>query len=150
MKKFFRPDYSFDSIFDITPEFLMNLQIKALVADLDNTIADYDTPMPTPEIISWFGKLHNAGIKISIVSNNGRARVEKFCENLGVIEWYWKSGKPASKTILRAIDTLGCAKENVAMLGDKISTDVLGARFSGIVMIKVKSIKPRWKRSIKK
>ncbi len=150
MKKFFRPDYSFDNIFDITPQFLKDLQIKALVADLDNTIADYDTPVPTPEIISWFEKLHSAGIKISIVSNNGRARVEKFCNDLGVVECYWKSGKPSNKTILRAIEKLGCAKENVAMLGDKISTDVLGARFSGIVMIKVRSIKPLWKRSIKK
>lgn len=148
MKKFFRPDYRFDNIFDITPQFLEELGIKALVADLDNTIADYDTPVPTPEIIGWFNDLHSAGIKIAIVSNNGKERVEKFCNHLNVVKYYWKSGKPRSKTILRAIEKLGYNKKNVAMLGDKLSTDVLGARFSGIAMLKVKSIKPRWKRSI--
>lgn len=150
MKKFFRPDYNFDNIFQITPQFLEKLGIKALVADLDNTIADYDTPVPTSEIIEWFDGLHSAGIKIAIVSNNGKERVERFCRDLDVAEYYWKSGKPRSKTILRAIEKLGCDRINVAMLGDKLSTDVLGARFSRILMIKVRSIKPRWKRSIKK
>lgn len=149
MKKFFRPDYSFDNIFDITPKVLKDLSITALVSDLDNTIADYDTLVPTPEILSWFEGMISAGIKIAIVSNNRRERVENFCNALDV-PYYWKSGKPRRKTILRAIEELGCDKGNAAMLGDKLSTDVLGARFSGIVMLKVRSIKPRWKRSIKK
>jgi len=149
MRKFFKADYFFDNIYQITPDFLKKIKITSLVADLDNTIADYDTPKPTPEIIGWFNMMREAEIKIAIVSNNRKERVELFCEELS-IPYYWKSGKPRKKTILKAIDTLKSCKEDVAMLGDKLSTDVLGARFSGIPMLRVRSIKPRWKRSVKK
>lgn len=145
MRSFFRNDYFFENIYQITPEFLKGISIFAIVADLDNTLADYDTPVPTEEIVEWINSVVDAGIAIAIVSNNKKERVEKFCEKLNV-PYYWKSGKPRKKTILSALENLGASRENAAMLGDKFTTDVLGARASGIRMIQVRSIKPWWKR----
>ena len=93
MRRLFTADYYFDNIYQITPEFLKSISVDVLTADLDNTIADYDTPDPTPEILDWFEKMREGGIRIAIVSNNNRARVERFCKDLG-IPCYWKSGKP--------------------------------------------------------
>ncbi len=149
MKSFFKNDFYFDSIYEITPDFLKEMSISAVVADLDNTLADYDTPVPTKEITSWINSMIDGGIGIAIVSNNKKERVEKFCDKLNV-PYYWKSGKPRKKTILLALKELGASREQAAMLGDKFTTDVLGARASGIKMLQVRSIKPWWKRRRKK
>lgn len=149
MRSFFKNDYFFENIYQITPEFLKEKSISAIVADLDNTLADYDTPVPTEEIIEWINNVIDAGIAIAIVSNNKKERVEIFCEKLNV-PYYWKSGKPRKKTILSALEKMGASRENAAMLGDKFTTDVLGARACEIRMLQVRSIKPWWKRRKKK
>lgn len=146
MRNIFKADYFFETIYDITPEFLTGIGVEAIVSDLDNTIADYDTLDPTPEIIEWLNAIRSCGIKLAIVSNNGEARVARFCKELE-IPYFWKSKKPFPKTIHMAMEKLGTKSDKTVMLGDKLTTDVLGARFSGIPMLRVKSIKPRWKRS---
>ncbi|MBR5542522.1 MAG: HAD hydrolase-like protein [Oscillospiraceae bacterium] len=81
-------------------------------------------------------KLKKNGISLAVVSNNSRERVEKFCTPLG-IDFYWKSGKPRRRTILRAMEKLGGTKKTTALVGDKMITDILGAKRSGILAIKV-------------
>ena len=147
MRRFFRPDYAFDTVYQITEEFIKAQGIRALVVDLDNTLADYDTPEPTPELLVWMERMERAGVGLAIVSNNCRERVERFCSKLS-IAYYWRSGKPRAKTIQKALAALESSRDNTALVGDKLLTDVLGARRCGLRMIRVKSIKPRWKRRV--
>ena len=41
LKYLLTPDYMFEKFDDITPEFLTSLGIKALLIDIDNTLAPY-------------------------------------------------------------------------------------------------------------
>ena len=62
-----------------------------------------------------------------ILSNNrSPARVERFCRDLG-ITYEGHAGKPSPRGFCRAMARCGAAREETAMLGDKLLTDMLGA-----------------------
>ena len=136
MFDFLSPDLKLNSIFELTGELASEIGIRVLIADLDNTMGKYEHEVPDEKTAAWVSDLKSRGIKLAIVSNNGRERVEKFCLPLGV-DFYWKSGKPGKKTILRAMEKLGGEKAATALIGDKTITDILGAKRSGIFSIKV-------------
>ncbi len=127
---------------ELTGEFLSQLGIKVLIADLDNTLAMYENETPDDEIKRWADSLTEHGISLAIVSNNGEERVKKYCEPLGV-DYYWKSGKPSRKTIRRAMEKLGGTRDTTALVGDKFVTDIIGAKRCGILSIKVKPLGKR-------
>ena len=148
MMKFFRGDIELNTIYEIDIKALADRGIKYALCDLDNTLADYDTPLPTDSVKGFIADMKAAGIQIAIVSNNGRERVEKFCENLD-IPYFWKSGKPKKRAVYNALDKLGGKLKETVLIGDKRTTDVICAKNAGILSIKVKSIKPRnilWKK----
>ena len=65
--------------------------------------------------------------------------MEAFCGALGI--WYvGHAGKPSVKGFRRAMEQAGAGPEETAMLGDKLLTDVLGARRSGVTALMVEPL----------
>lgn len=142
MYKKFLPDYYYDALADITPQMLCALGIKGLVMDIDNTIVTYDDPAPTPAAQAWFDAVTGAGIKISFVSNNEWDRVKEFNSPLGYPA-YAKSGKPFIKYVKKAMDDMGTKRENTALIGDQVFTDVYAGKRAGLTVFLVKPIKDK-------
>lgn len=140
MKHLLLPDYDFDTYKGVTPEFLKSIGKTCVLCDIDNTLVPYDCPDPTEDVINWVKTLTDAGIKLILVSNNEKDRVEKFNLPLGV-PYLYKSGKPSRRTVKRAVAMLNDEKNNAVMLGDQLLTDVITARVSGITAIWVPTIK---------
>ena len=140
MKHLLLPDYDFDTYKGLTPEFLKSIGKTCVLCDIDNTLVPYDVPLPTEDVISWAKTLTDNGIKLILVSNNEKERVEKFNESLS-LPYLYKSGKPSRKTVKNAIKKLNDSKENAIMLGDQLLTDVITARVSGITAVWVPTIK---------
>lgn len=136
------PDYMFDSFSDVTPEFLESLGIKALLIDIDNTLAPYEQPIPDERIKNWFTALAEHNIRASLISNNHAPRVELFNESLG-LDAYPDSGKPKSKTLLIAMEKMGSTPQNTAGLGDQLLTDTLAVHRLGMLSIIVPPIKDK-------
>ncbi len=136
------PKSFFSSIYEITPEFLKENGIKAIVSDIDNTLVTYDDPKPTEELMKWFKSLEEAGIKLAFISNNGSDRVGLFNRELGY-HAFPNAHKPLIGTMLKAIDTLGEGKEHTAALGDQILTDIVAGNRAGIFTILVPPIKDK-------
>ena len=126
----FFPHRHFGSIYDITPEFLDAEGVRALVLDIDNTLVTYQTERPTDSVVAWIKSMRQSGVGITVASNNGRCRVEKFCEGLDVF-FTFKSGKPKPKCIKLSCKRWGIEPHQVAVVGDQIFTDVACARFGG-------------------
>lgn len=143
MKKMFKPDIKCNTIYDIKASDLKERGIDFVLCDLDNTIADYGTHLPTKAMRAWILSFKESGISFCIVSNNGEARTKKFCEKLD-IPYFFKSGKPKAIAVDNALNALSGTRGKCALIGDKYTTDVLCARRAGVLSIKVKSIKPRW------
>ena len=118
------PDYVFNTFDEIKPEFLSSLGIKALLIDIDNTLAPYEQDLPDRRIIDWFDSLRAAGISAALISNNHPPRVELFNKDLG-LPAYADSGKPGSRTLLIAMEQMESTPENTAGLGDQLLTDTL-------------------------
>ena len=136
------PDYMFRTFDEITPAFLTELGVKAVLADIDNTLAPYEQPEPDERIKGWIASLAAAGIGIAFVSNNDAERVELFNRTLGVPA-YSKSGKPFKKNLVRAMNDLGGTLENTVMLGDQLLTDALAGHNLGVRCIIVPPIRDK-------
>ena len=133
------PTYMFAHYDDVTPEFLSKHGIRALLIDIDNTLAPYEQPDPDKRIHAWFDLLAENGIKAALVSNNHAPRVEQFNRTLGLVA-FADSGKPSKKTLLRAMDALGVKKEETAMMGDQLLTDSYAGKHIGLPSIIVPPI----------
>ena len=133
----FRADRNFERFEDVTPEILQQENVKLLLCDLDNTLRLHSEKEPTEELVEWIKKCRKAGVQIVIISNNGRKKMmQKFCEPIG-IPCVWWAKKPVSTKLTEAMAEYKFKPKETVMLGDKLSTDVLAARFAKIRARKV-------------
>ena len=142
MKNYLTPDYMFATFDAVTPAFLQSIGLRALLIDIDNTLAPYEEPDPNERVLAWFAELEKNGIKAALVSNNHAPRVERFNKSLGLIADP-DSGKPGRKTLERAMKELGVTHTETAMLGDQILTDCFAGKHIGLCAIIVPPIKDK-------
>ena len=121
----FIPSEFVRSVFHITPEMLKEKGVKAIITDLDNTLVEWDRPDATPKLIEWFSAMKEAGIQVTIVSNNNELRVKSFADPLG-IPFIYKARKPLGKAFRHALSIMSVKKEDVVVIGDQLLTDVFG------------------------
>lgn len=126
-----KPDYVFDSIADISPDFFEKEGIEALILDLDNTLTTHNNPVPDAVRLKWFEDMKSRGLKMIIVSNNHPERVKPFAEFLG-LDFVPDGGKPLPRGYNEACRRLGIPKKRIAAVGDQIFTDVMGCKAAGI------------------
>lgn len=139
MRKFLAADAYINSIFTITPEGLKQHGIYGLILDIDNTLVATHTKEADEKVIRYIKSLNENGIKTVIVSNAKRERVELFSRPFN-IEYVYKALKPFGRGFDVAIKKMGLPREQVAIIGDQLFTDVLGGNFKGIHSILLKPI----------
>ena len=137
--KLFKPEDIFGKTTNITPEFLKQQGIENLLLDVDNTLTTHNNPEPSEGIDQWLATMRKAGIGMMIISNNNEARVKPFAARL-CLPYSSMSCKPLSIGYTRGIKMLGGTKENTAIVGDQIFTDVLGGNLKGIRTLMVMAI----------
>ena len=132
-----RPEWVFDDYSEVTADFLASLGVTLLLTDLDFTLAPKKVAEPDDTVKHWLAALKGQGIEVVILSNNRNPRrVRRFCESLG-IDYVGHAGKPKKRGYIKAMECHGRAKEQTAMLGDKLLTDCLGAHRTGLPMLMV-------------
>lgn len=141
MKKLLTPTWTINSIYDIQPEDLTKHGIKAIICDLDNTLIAWNQWEHTDEMASWLETYKGAGLGIYLLSNNNYNRVLKVAEPLE-LRFTSSALKPRRKNFVIAIEDLKVPHENVAVIGDQILTDIIGANRNQLKSILVKPIAP--------
>jgi len=137
----FRANYLADSIYQVSGAALARRGIKLLLADLDNTLVPYGVPLPDEKVKAWRDELERHGVTLFILSNNrheNRPRV--FAEGLDV-PFIGHAGKPKTPSFCKAMEQMGVTREQTAIIGDQIFTDVLGGNRAGVSTILVKPIR---------
>lgn len=127
------------SVKNIDIDFLNKNNIKAIILDVDNTLIDYYKNMPegTKE---WCERLKNENIKFCIVSNsNKEQKVSNVAKTLN-IPYIFFAKKPLKNGLKKAAKILKTDYENIAVVGDQIFTDVLGANRMKMYSILVEPI----------
>ncbi len=131
------PKYLLKTYSDITPEWLRQRGLSAVIADLDDTLARYGDKAPPQRAADWINSLKEANIPVGIASNNSVfSRVKTHAEALG-IPYVCPARKPGPDGLLRLAAALGAEPSSTAVVGDQIFTDTLGAIRAGMVSVRV-------------
>lgn len=134
------PDFYLSSILDVTPEFLRQNNLKGVILDIDNTLIGHNVPLPDKKVSLLLDRYRSEGIKICVISNNRKSRVQSFCEKIGVDCYVWDALKPRKVGYVKAAKALGLDGKETAAIGDQIFTDIWGARRAGCCAILLKPI----------
>ena len=133
------PSLYLDSVKNINPMLLKKNNIKGLILDVDNTLIDYYRNLVVGAE-KWCEELKNEGIKCIILSNsNKRSKVEEVAEKLN-IDYIMFAKKPLKSGFKRALSKLELKPEEVAVVGDQLFTDVIGAKRMNMFSILVKQV----------
>ena len=133
------PDVLVDSITQITPAQLEKQNISLLMLDFDNTIVPYTTDVPTQAFCDWLKNMQNADVKLCVVSNSRKPRVQVFCQKYG-IDCITRAAKPFSKGIRQCLQRYDVKPGAAALVGDQIYTDTLGGNSAGVQTFLVRPI----------
>lgn len=138
MFKAIYPDEYLDSTYEIDFEQLYEDGYRGIIFDIDNTLVPHGAPADerSKKLLNY---LRDRGFKIVLLSNNSRARVEMFNEDLH-LDYIPMGAKPFLKNYKKAMQMMGTTKENTFFVGDQLFTDVWGAKRLGIRSILVKPI----------
>ena len=136
------PKEYFNSVKDINIELLNKNNIKGLILDVDNTLISLDRKMPAG-ISNWAKNLKSKGIKMCILSNSDKLNKVEAVAKIIEAPYIFFGKKPLKSGFLRARDILKLPSENIAVVGDQIFTDVIGANRCGMFSILVKPIEEK-------
>lgn len=133
------PNMYLKSVKDITLTLLEQNHIKGIILDVDNTLIDYYKVMPEG-IKEWCKHLKQNGINFCIASNsNKKEKVETVAKQLDVPFVYFAK-KPLKLGLRKAQKIMDLPETNIAVVGDQIFTDILGANRCHMFSILVEPI----------
>ncbi len=141
-ERYLMPDLMTEHFYNVKPEFLSQMGIRGIICDIDNTLATYEEPDPSERVRRWCDAMIASGIRISFVSNNEEARVQRFNKNFG-FPAFADAKKPFGNAIRRAMAAMGTGITNTAVLGDQLLTDAFAAKREGLMVIIVPPIKDK-------
>lgn len=131
-----------NSLMEIPLQELKELNIRAFILDLDNTVTEWNSNELTSEVREWFKEVKKAGFKACILSNNKESRIAQVARQLD-IPFISRAQKPRRGAFYRAVNLMEVEAQEVAVVGDQIFTDVLGGNRAGLFTILVHPINRR-------
>lgn len=134
----FYPDEYYDSAYHVDYEAFYEKGYRAVLFDVDNTLAEHDAPA-NARARKLIARLEHLGYGICFVSNNDEPRVKSFSEEVGGT-YVYKAGKPSARGYEQAMEKLGTNRTNTLFVGDQIFTDIWGANNAGLYSILVQPI----------
>lgn len=136
------PKEYLDSVKEISIDLLEKNHIKGLILDVDNTLIDFNKKI-LEGVETWVQDLKKAGIKLCILSNSNKLeKVKNVAEKLNVPFIYFAK-KPFKSGFRKAKELLKLEEKEIAVVGDQIMTDVIGANRSKMFSILVKPIEEK-------
>lgn len=126
------PDRYFSRITDIDIEGdLLGRGYRAVLLDIDNTIRARDTGQVPRDVGLWLGRARTAGVAFCLVSNNWHSDVYQFAGELE-LPIVAKAMKPVPAAFFAALAKIGAPRAEAVVVGDQLTTDVLGAHLAGL------------------
>lgn len=126
----FRPQHYFHRITEITLPWLQQQGIHTVILDVDNTLTVDHATAFIPGVLAWLEKMQQGGIKLIILSNATRQRMQRFSKKVG-LPFVALGLKPLPFGYWRAVHKIGGSLKQTAIVGDQLFTDIFGAKLAG-------------------
>ncbi len=123
------------NIYEINYKKLKNLGIQNLIFDIDNTIMPVNNIEVTQNLKTFFNELKK-DFTICLVSNNGEDRVNPVKKDLNVLA-IANAKKPSKETYDEIVKLLNVTKNNTAIIGDQMLSDIVFGNQFGLYTILV-------------
>ncbi|MEF9961853.1 MAG: YqeG family HAD IIIA-type phosphatase [Erysipelotrichaceae bacterium] len=127
MLSLFCPDYYIQSFATLDLHKLQERGIKLLICDIDNTLVAHDIAVANNDVIDFIERVKEIGIKVILISNNVEERVKTFADPMHV-PYYSFAMKPLKITYQKCLKDNPYKREEIAVLGDQLLTDIFGAK----------------------
>ncbi|NEQ32709.1 MAG: YqeG family HAD IIIA-type phosphatase [Leptolyngbya sp. SIO4C5] len=132
-----QPDLVLDgSVFRLTPDLIEKHNLQGLVLDVDETLVPFSQAQATAELQQWIEQLKPL-VSLWLVSNNMNSyRIRRIAEVLEV-PYITGAGKPSRRKLRKATEAMNLPTERIAMVGDRLFTDVLAGNRLGMFTVLV-------------
>ena len=124
------------NVLALTPKLLEEQAIEGIIFDVDDTIVSTRTADVSAEVLAWIQAV-KPNVKIYLVSNNLKhGRIRRIANALD-LPYYFGAGKPSRRSLRKALAQMDLEPHQVAMVGDRLFTDVLAGNRLGMLSILV-------------
>lgn len=141
--KILQPDLVLgDVVIHLTPALLRHYQLKGLVLDVDETLVPWREKQVSSDLLDWVNTIKPL-TDIWLVSNNlSESRIRAIANSVN-LPYLFGAGKPSRRKLRQAVEAMNLPIEKVAMVGDRLFTDVLAGNRLGMFTILVEPmVKP--------
>ena len=136
---FLKPDYNIESIYDIDIVDLKKRGVRALFFDLDSTLMKSKSGKFAYRTVQFLNDL-KTNFHLAIISINSNEKYINEARKQTDIPVYSKAKKPNTEVLFRACEDLNLNPRNVAMIGDRTLSDILGGKNAKMITVLVDSI----------
>ena len=138
-KQLLKPDFYYNSIFEVPYELLYEQGVRAIIYDIDNTLVSHDDIYPPSNITGLVERLRTMGYKIGLLSNNSSRRMAAFNESMKLPSASM-AVKPFTPALRRLMSEMNVDSRETAIIGDQLFADIWCGKRVGITTILVKPI----------
>jgi uncharacterized protein len=126
-------------VLNLTPAMLDRYQIHGLVLDVDDTIVPIGSSVAQPELAAWIEEIRQI-VPLWLVTNNpSQVRIGAIADSLS-LPYFLNAAKPSRRKLRQAVDEMQLDPARVAMVGDRVFTDVLAGNRLGMFTILIDPI----------
>ncbi|MGH2416267.1 MAG: YqeG family HAD IIIA-type phosphatase [Microcystaceae cyanobacterium] len=123
-------------VISLTSEILQHYQLKGLVLDVDETLVPLREKQASEELRQWVEEIRQVA-QLWLVSNNlSENRIGRIAQSLD-LPYILGARKPSRRKLRQAINAMNLPVSQVAMVGDRLFTDVLAGNRLGMFTILV-------------
>ncbi|MFB6285474.1 MAG: YqeG family HAD IIIA-type phosphatase [Candidatus Bipolaricaulia bacterium] len=136
------PHQHLSSVFELDLDGLRARGIRGVIFDLDNTLGPWGFTEWDERILRWLADVEAAGFALAFLSNDEGIDRKSVRVELSGYPLRFNAGKPGTRAFWEMLGALGMDPNEVAMVGDQIFTDVLGATRVGLHTVLVRPFDP--------
>jgi len=123
-------------ILGLTPEILQQQNLQGMILDVDETLVPFNAADVSPELATWAAQIRDL-VPLWLVSNNTHSvRIGRIAKTLD-LPYVASAGKPSRRKLRQAAADMDLPVDRIAMVGDRLFTDVLAGNRLGMFTILV-------------
>jgi len=117
----------------------LSKNVKALILDVDGTLISGNKPVVSTDIKNWIDNSKKYFYTYLFSNNPSKNRIKLIAEQLD-LEFTYSGGKPGKRKLQKILNRIPYSPNEVAIIGDRVFTDILVGNRLGMYTILVDSV----------